>query len=128
MNVSGFSVADSLDHSSVQLCTTRGTHMVLLDARNPAWLRNLEFTESILKRYGRVTYVRDGTTELVRIVPVVRSPKLKEGCGQVRSGLVTQTVSHRYSVWLECPEASQVFPRTCKAVPEGTKLGNVQEK
>lgn len=73
MNVSGFSVADSLDHSSVQLCTIHGTHMVLLDALNPAWFRNLEFAESSLKRYGRVAYVRDGSTELVRIVPVVRS-------------------------------------------------------
>lgn len=62
--VSGFSVADSLDHSSVHLCTTHGTHRVLLDARNPAWLRNLEFTESILKRYVRFMYVRDETTWL----------------------------------------------------------------
>jgi len=73
VDVSGFSGADLSDHSLVQLCTIHGTHMVLLDALNPAWFRNLEFTESSLKRYGRVASMRDGTTELVRIVPVVRS-------------------------------------------------------
>lgn len=40
----------------------------------------------------------------------------------MRSGLVTQTVSHRYSVWMECPVASQVFPRTCKAFSKGLSL------
>lgn len=64
MVVSGFSVADSLDHSSVRLCTIHGTHRVLLDARNPAWLRNLEFPESSLKRYVRVVDARDDTTWL----------------------------------------------------------------
>lgn len=46
------------------MCTMYGTHGVLLDARNPAWLRNLELTESSLKRYVRFMYARDDTTWL----------------------------------------------------------------